>query len=411
MSPKIIKSEEEYRSFRDEVERLAVLDPEPETPEGARLELLSLLVEEYEKRHFPFEAPDPVEAIKFRMNEQGLRQSDLVPYFGTRSRVSEVLSRKRPLTVQMIRSISTGLGIPADILVGPAQSAEDQTEAEEHPRELDWNLFPIKEMAKHGYFKDFETVGNAADIARQFFTRILPRGQAVPAFTRRTLRGDAVTPKSAYALLAWKARVLQVARRRKIERSLPRYSHDAMDNAFLQRVVSLSWHPNGIRLACDLVEGIGIPVVIEPHLTGTYLDGAALLDEDGTPVVGLTLRENRVDHFWFTLLHELVHVLKHLSTPGESFLDRLEDFESRESTEIEANRIARDTLISRAAWRRSEILSAPTRDRVLKLAKELMIHPAIVAGRVRRETGDFTVFDDLLGRKEVRRLFPEVTFD
>ena len=85
--------------------------------------------------------------------------------------------------------------------------------------------------------------------------------------------------------------------------------------------------------------------MIEPHLAGTQLDGAAFLDQDGVPVIGLTLRFDRVDHFWFTLLHELAHVAKHLSNPGDAFLDRLEDSDATEALEIEANRIARDALI------------------------------------------------------------------
>ena len=124
MEPKIIKTEADYRSYLSEVERLALADPSPESSAGARLELVSLLVEEYEKTRFRFDTPSPIEAIQFRMHEQGLRQADLVPYFGSRSRVSEVLAGKRPLTVQMIREISMGLGISADVLVSDSKPAE-----------------------------------------------------------------------------------------------------------------------------------------------------------------------------------------------------------------------------------------------------------------------------------------------
>jgi HTH-type transcriptional regulator/antitoxin HigA len=228
---------------------------------------------------------------------------------------------------------------------------------------------------------------------------------------RQGLKGDAVTPKTRYGLLAWKARVLQIARRRKAEGRVGKYASDILDASFLAQVVGLSWHPDGMRLACELIEGIGIAVVVEPHLSGTYLDGAALLDQDGSPVIGLTLRFDRIDYFWFTLLHELVHVMKHLSTPGDSFMDRLEDCEPTAALEVEANRIARDSLISRAVWRRSEVMAAASRDRILQLARELKIHPAIVAGRIRRETKNFRVFGDLVGQDEVRKHFPAVSFD
>ena len=136
-----------------------------------------------------------------------------------------------------------------------------------------------------------------------------------------------------------------------------------------------------------------------------------MLDGDGSPVVGLTLRLDRVDYFWFTLMHELAHVIKHLSAPGDAFLDRLDDCEATEALEIEANKIARDALIPRAAWRRSEVAVAPTRQRILSLARELSVHPAIVAGRVRRETGNYRLFGDLVGSQEVRCHFPSISFE
>lgn len=408
MEPKVIKSERDYKVSLSEVERLALSDPSPDSPDGARLELIALLVEDYEKSRFSFESPDPIEAIEFRMNEQGLRQVDLVPYFGSRSRASEVLGRKRPLTVQMIRDLSVGLGIPADRLVAPPMASQGDTETADTDMELDWTKFPVREMKSHGYFADLTSSGKSlSDLARDFFTGIIPGPDTTPAFTRKGLRGDAVTPKSRYGLLAWKARVLQMARMRRRERGIGRFNASALDSNFLSQVVGLSWHPDGIRMACDLVEGIGITVIVEQHLSATHLDGAAILDNDGSAVIGLTLRFNRVDSFWFTFMHELAHVMKHLSLPGDAFLDRLEDCEANEALEIEANRIARDSLVSRAAWRRSELVGAASRERILQVARELKIHPAIVAGRVRRETGNYRVFGDLLGEGEVQRQFSD----
>lgn len=413
MEPKIIKTEADYRSYLSEVERLALADPSPESPAGTRLELLALLVEEYEKMRFRFETPSPIEAIQFRMHEQGLRQADLVPYFGSRSRVSEVLAGKRPLTVQMIREISVGLGISADVLVSDSSPAPLDAISDTIEVDVDWDRLPFKEMDRHGYFNELtkrnsRTLG---ELARDFVTSILPPSGGAPILARQGLRGDAVNPKSRYGLLAWKARVLDLARKRKVTQRLPTYQSEAIDTTFLTQIVRLSWHQNGMRLACEVIEGKGIPVVIEPHLAGTQLDGAAFLDLDGVPVIGLTLRFDRVDHFWFTLLHELAHVMKHLSNPGDAFLDRLEDSDATEAMEIEANRIARDALIPRAAWRRSEVVSAPSRERIIRFAKEQMVHPAIVAGRVRRESGNFRVFGDLLGANEVRSQFPEVSFE
>jgi len=106
----------------EEVQKLLSLAPKPGSELADQLELFTTLLEAYENKKFPVEAPDPVDAILFRMHEKGLKQADLVPYFGTRSRVSEILSRKRPLTVPMIRALSAGLGISTDTLVGISES-------------------------------------------------------------------------------------------------------------------------------------------------------------------------------------------------------------------------------------------------------------------------------------------------
>ena len=117
IEPKIIKSAAEYRTYLAEVERLATHDPAPGTPDGDRLELLAMLVEDYEEQHFNFERPDPIDAIRFRMEQKGLRQKDLIPILGGKNRVSEVLCRKRPLTVYMIRALNKALNIPAELLI------------------------------------------------------------------------------------------------------------------------------------------------------------------------------------------------------------------------------------------------------------------------------------------------------
>jgi HTH-type transcriptional regulator / antitoxin HigA len=112
-----IKTEADYQSALKEIERL--FGAEPGTLEGDRLEVLATLVEAYEDEHYAIPAPDPVEAISYFMESRGLTRADLEPYIGSRARVSEVLNRKRPLTLSMIQRLSAALGIPADILVKP----------------------------------------------------------------------------------------------------------------------------------------------------------------------------------------------------------------------------------------------------------------------------------------------------
>jgi len=117
MEIRIVKTARQHRMYLAEISRLMEEDPGPQSAAGARLELLAKLVEDYEKIRFPIERPDPVDAIKFRMEQQGLRQKDLAELLGGKSRASEVLARKRPLTVQMIRALNRRLHIPTELLV------------------------------------------------------------------------------------------------------------------------------------------------------------------------------------------------------------------------------------------------------------------------------------------------------
>ena len=113
MKAKVLKTERDHRAALAYLERL-LAQPSPDEPE---LELWSLLVEKYEEAHFPIGTPDPIEAIRFRMEQSALQPADLIPYLQSKSKVSEVLNRKRPLSLNMIRALHRGLGIPAEVLV------------------------------------------------------------------------------------------------------------------------------------------------------------------------------------------------------------------------------------------------------------------------------------------------------
>ena len=115
MKPKILKSETEYEAALARVDSL--MDAAPGSAQEEELELWSMLIERYEEEKYPIDMPDPVEAIRFRMDQEGLKQKDLEPYFSGKNRISEVLNRKRPLTLAMIRSLHRGLGIPAEVLI------------------------------------------------------------------------------------------------------------------------------------------------------------------------------------------------------------------------------------------------------------------------------------------------------
>jgi len=115
-----IRTEAHYRTALKDIERL--WDAEPGSPEGDHVEVLSILVEAYEAEHHPIPAPDPIAAIEFMMEQKGLSRRDIEPAIGSRGRVSEILNRKRPLTLPMVRALSALLEIPAEVLVQPYET-------------------------------------------------------------------------------------------------------------------------------------------------------------------------------------------------------------------------------------------------------------------------------------------------
>lgn len=122
MNLKPIKTEADYRVALERLEE--IFDAKLGTPESDELEILGLLIDDYENKYYPIEAPDPIEAIKIRMEEMHLKQVDLIPEIGGKSRVSEILNRKRRLTVDMIRKLSSKLNLSASILIGEYKLAQ-----------------------------------------------------------------------------------------------------------------------------------------------------------------------------------------------------------------------------------------------------------------------------------------------
>ena len=117
MNIKLIKTEQDYDLVIERIE--IIFDAKPNTEEGDELEILSILIEKYEKENFPIEFPDPIEAIQFRMEQLGYSQNDLADIIGLKSRTSEILNKKRKLSLNMIRKLTEKLHIPTEILIQP----------------------------------------------------------------------------------------------------------------------------------------------------------------------------------------------------------------------------------------------------------------------------------------------------
>ena len=195
MKPKVIKNEAEYEAALAYVYTL--MDAEPGSQEEEELDLFTMLIEQYEQEHYPIAPPDTGGRNLFRMEQEGLTRKDLAAYIGSQSKVSEVLNRKRPLSLSMIRNLHEGLGIPADVLLQKpgmvlAHSADD------------YRCYPFAELLKRGYFPNWDGgLHRAKDYAEELLNNLFaPLGESIPqaVYCRRTR--DEI---DSFALAAWQA--------------------------------------------------------------------------------------------------------------------------------------------------------------------------------------------------------------
>lgn len=395
MKPKIIRTEGEYQEALAYLESL--MESQPGSPQAEELELFAYLVENYEKEHFPLDLPDPISAIEFRMEQQGLTRKDLQKYLGSQSKVSEVMSGKRPLSLSMIRKLHEGLGIPAEVLL---------QEKEGHLAEaaFHWKDFPFAEMFKAGYFSPFNgTLAEAKEYAEELLRELFAVFQGHVPQRIYCKRGDQNVNEN--ALSAWQAQVLAIIK----NEQLPPFDRKNLDDAFIQKLVQLSYYERGAQLVKEFLNKKGIHFVVLPHLEKTYMDGAAFLTPQGRPVIALTLRHDRLDNFWFTLMHEMGHVFLHLKDTGIAFFDdTINDGKADDHPgEQEANQFARNALIPKDYW---QVNLNPQKEGLSKVdimahAEQLEIDPAIIAGRIRWEINNFRKYNDMIGHNKVKKQF------
>ena len=169
----------------------------------------------------------------------------------------------------------------------------------------------------------------------------------------------------------------------------------------VRSLAKLSVHADGPQRVREALSKLGVVLVILPHLPGTHLDGAAMRRSDGVPIVALTLRRDRTDNFWFTLLHEFAHVVFHLADDRSFILDDLE-IGSAEAIEEEADRLAQQALVPEELWAEFRSGAYTSLNDVLEFARRAEVNPSIIAGRWQKQNRDFRKFSRLLGHGTVR---------
>ncbi len=302
---------------------------------------------------------------------------------------------------QVARTLNLNISEVAEIVGTPTRAYKGD------PKELDWSLFPVKEMYRRNWFEDFKgslsTAMSCADeLVKDFIEKAMPLRQ--PALLRQRARMG--RNMDTYALIAWQCRILLLSG---MEKDVGDFERKGLSVRWFRELAQMSQQTNGPQLAKEYLAKSGISLVFEPHLPRTYLDGATFLLRDGHPVIGMTLRYDRLDNFWFVLFHELAHVVKHLRKGKiEDIFDDL-DIEG-DDVEREANDFAGNMLIPDDMWETALARYVRTEEAIREAAIKLKIGTAIIAGRIRKEANNYVILKDMVGLGEVRKQFTEVRF-
>jgi HTH-type transcriptional regulator / antitoxin HigA len=349
-----------------------------------QIQVMSALIEQFEQKAARIDAPSPIAAIKFRMEQMGLTTRQLEPYIGSRARVYEVLSGKRQLSIDMIRSLHEGLGIPYESLISKRSAPESQNEP---------SAPALNRLRSFG----FDVSADRIDA----FLSPLRKAHAGLALHRKTRTQRAASKMDQGALMLWQAAVLKKSEDQLVAST---YDPSAFQREHLRRLARLSAKPDGPARAIKALAELGISTVVLPPLPETFLDGAALMGARGNPVIGLTLRHDRLDNFWFTLLHECAHIslhYDHLVHSGAAFVDDLE-VRSDDRFELEADELAGESLIPRAILSKIPWDKFTTLDEVIALSVQAQVHIAVAAGRWQRDHQNYKKFSRLIERGTLR---------
>ncbi len=401
---KILKNESDFTIACTALEALEDC-PHKSQEQRDEMELLSSLVQLYqnetEKRNDMRHMPDPIAAIDFRLEQRGMKRKDLKTYIGSASKVSEVMNRKIPLSLQMIRALHDGLDIPAEVLLQDPQGT--LSDSPYLPKD-----YPFAEMLRRGYLDFTGSLAKAKELGEELLGQFF---SMMPSYDVKTCFRKTSSPTADnHAIKAWQCHVM----RRAMKEELPPFKPDALEqNGFYAEIASLSRYQFGPQIAGEKLQNAGIHLIYAQHLPHTRVDGAAFRMPDGHPVIAMTLRHDRLDNYWFTLLHELHHVLKDLpNTPNAAFMDETEnpDNENTEAMERAADKAAENALIPLAVWNSGKVqalLNTGNSEIVKKVAVEYEISPAVLAGRLRWESKKFNIFMDLLGKCRSQLMPPE----
>lgn len=224
------------------------------------------------------------------------------------------------------------------------------------------------------------------------------KGDLAPTLYRKHENADQ------FLIDLWLKRVDHIAAERIFENEILKFEPGAISKDFLSNFAQYSKHPDDLPNVVAKLAAVGIILVVCPGPQGIKTDGVVYLAPNGTPIVGLTLRYSRLDYFWFTLLHELSHVALHLDKLHTPIVDEV-DVKSKDVSEVQANRLAKDSIVARYLWERCEPRFNPTTETVLSFSNSIGVHPALVAGLLQFELDRYDLLRNIVDEVDVRSYF------
>jgi HTH-type transcriptional regulator/antitoxin HigA len=344
----------------------------------------------------PARSVTPGRVIKKELEARGWTQVDLARILGRPEQtVSEIVQGRKQITPETALGLAQAFGTSAEMWLGLearfrlAEARRGAPDDQVRRRSALYSVLPLREIVKRGWIADAEDTEQLEEEVKTFLG--VSALESIPAL-KLAARRTATKAPDERAVLAWRRRVELLAARQQVAGFDRLRLEEGIDD-----VLRLSEREEDVAQVPGALAGLGVRFVIVPHLAGTYMDGAVLAAE-GEPVVALTLRYDRLDNFWFTLVHELEHLLQ---GHGGSRLECLDDPPERDSEEARADQGAAERLVPEAALQEFVSRISPYFSRSsIEAFASIGRHPSIVLGRLHH--------DGHVKRSHLRRTIPPV---
>lgn len=390
---KPIKNDDDYQIVNARIKELD--KPIISEDEADEKEVLIALVEYYERKKKYENLDDPIDVLKKIMKDRKLKQKDLLPYIGSLSKVSEVLSYRRPLSISMVRKLHEGLGIPAEILIKDVSQS--------HKKAIDkLDIYPFTEMYNKGWFNDIYK-GNLLDAKKhkkEILSSFIAEFGVIDPIIHANYDNYDGTDIELGSILAWRVKAIRNVK----DEKLPKWDKSALSHSFFYQLARLTYFSEGPKLIKQYLNMFGIHVSIESNLKNTRFDSAVMLMPDGSPLIALTLKHDRLDYFYMILFHALSHLKLHVHDENTIFID---NHKLKEDTteEKEANKSVLDVVINTEAWKASGLNLKSTAKQIREFSNHEKISPSLTAAIIRYINKDSSSFYSLATHGKLKEAF------